>query len=122
MSWQQKVKEHYESRILREKLERLDGLYVYSLEFTLPQAVQQDKHNRITEPYWGGDFETASRVIDIVDVINLVTKVAGQYVHICYVEDGVVFGTEACYEPLEEEHLQAFMEHRIKLCKTKHNV
>ena len=122
MSWQQKVKEHYESRILREKLERLDGLYVYSLELTLPQAVKINAHERIAEPYCGGDFETASRVIDIVDVINLVTRVAGQYVHICYVEDGVVFGTEACYEPLEKEHLEAFMEHRIKLCKTKHNV
>ena len=79
MSWQEKVKAHYEARKLQETIDKLSGLFVYKAgSYSTPHdAIKCNAYIQIYEPYWGGEFEVASRVEDIVILAQAVVDTLG---------------------------------------------
>lgn len=111
LTWQQKVKALHAERVEQEKLRSLNGLFIYNAAKyrDLAQAAKYEVLERIAEPYWGGEFESASRVFDVLGVVWQAARVAGTDIKAFFVVDGKVFAEEDGYEPLDEDTLEAYL-------------
>ena len=98
MSWQEKVKAHYEARKFQEKINNLSGLFVYKAgSYSTPHdAIKCNACVQIYEPYWGGKFEAASQVIDIVILAQAVVDTLGVLddLGMFYAHKGVIYALD----------------------------
>ena len=95
MSWQEKVKAHYEARKFQETIAGLSGLFVYKAgSYSTPHdAIKYNAFTQIHEPYWGGEFEAASRVEDIIVLAQSITETLGvqKELGMFYAHKGVIY-------------------------------
>lgn len=92
---------------LRNLVQSLHGLYVYDGNSyqNVTAALAANAYEPITEPYSGGDFQTAQQVIDIINVIWIADHVSNSNIKLFFVKAGVVFADEPNCVSLELDEL-----------------
>ena len=115
MSWQEKVKAHYEARKFQEKIDNLSGLFVYKAgSYSTPHdAIKCNACVQIYEPYWGGKFEAASRVEDIIILVQAVVDTLGVLndFGMFYAHKGVIYALDV--EGYPELNRDVLMENKV---------
>lgn len=92
---------------LRNLVQSLHGLYVYdgNSYHNVTAALAANAYEPITEPYSGGDFQTAQQVVDIINAIWIADHVSNSNIKLFFVKAGVVFADEPNCISLELDEL-----------------
>ena len=95
---------------LRNLVQFLHGLYAYDGNSyqNVTAALAANAYEPITEPYSGGDFQTAQQVVDIINAIWIADHVANANIKLFFVKAGVIFADEPNCISLELDELDKY--------------